>query len=51
MATRSNTDARETLTDEQAKRKAVVLQMLAERDMRRKVSRSEIQRMRGEGRY
>ena len=51
MATRSNTDARETLTDEQAKRQAVVLQMLAERDMRRKVSRSEIQRMRGEGRY
>ena len=50
MATRSSADARETLTDEQAKRKAVVLQMLAERDMRRRVSQAEIQRIRGEGR-
>ena len=50
MTTR-HTDSTEALTQEQEKRKAVVAQMLAERDKRRKVSQEEIRRMRDEGRY
>ena len=48
--TTSRTDSSEVLTPEQEKRRAVVVQMLAERDMRPKVSQEEIRRMRDEGR-
>ncbi len=51
MATRRQTDSSETLTDEQEKRKAVVIRMLTERDRRQKVSQEDIRRMRDEGRY
>ena len=44
--TTTRTDSSETLTPEQEKRKAIVVQMLAERDKRPKVSRAEIKRMR-----
>ena len=45
------TESSEPLTQEQEKRKAVVIWMLAERETRLKVSREEIRRMRDEGRY
>ena len=44
-------DVKEIPTYEQGKRKAVVTQMLAERDRRQSVSQEEIGTMRGEGRY
>jgi hypothetical protein len=51
MATRRFTNAYGVLTSEQAKRKAVVTQVLAERDKRPRVSQEEVRKMRGEGRF
>ena len=51
MTASKHTDVKEILTPEQAKRKAVVVQMLAERDQRQPVSPKEVGKMRGEGRY
>ncbi len=44
-------EAEQKLTRKQAKRKAVITQMLAERDQRQKVSPDEIRRLRNEGLY
>ena len=46
----TNIEADEELTDEEKRRKAAVLQMLADRDKRQPMSRAEIRRMRDEGR-
>ena len=51
MAVKRDIESKDISTHEQMKRKAVVTQMLAEREQRQKVSREEIKRMRGEGRY
>lgn len=50
MATRQ-TEARAASLHDQAKREAVVMQMLEERAQRQSVSREEIRKMRVEGRY
>ena len=51
MTAKRETDLKDALTQEQAKRKAVVTQMLAEREQRQRVSYEEIRRMRSEGRH
>ncbi len=44
-------EAEQKLTRKQAKRMAVIVQMLAERDLRQQVSTEEIRRLRNEGLY
>ena len=51
MTAKRYTDVPEVLTHEHAKRKAIVIQMLYERDQRQPVSRDEVKRMRAEGRH
>ena len=51
MTAKRETDLKVALTQEQVKRKAVVTQMLAEREQRQRVSHEEIRRMRSEGRH
>ena len=51
MTAKKETKIGETLTPEEAQRKAVVARMLAERERRQTVSREEVRRMRTEGRY
>ena len=46
MTAKRETKMGETLTPEEAQRKAVVDQMLAERELRQTVSREELTRMR-----
>ena len=49
--TTGQTEAKETLSRDHARREAVVAQMLQERSQRQSVSREEIRKMRAEGRY
>ena len=51
MTIKKYVEVKEIPTYEQGERKAVVIQMLAERDRRQSMSQEEIGRMRGEGRY
>ena len=51
MTAKRDTNLKDTLTQEQAKRKAVVTKMLSEREQRQRVSHEEIRRMRSEGRH
>ena len=51
MTTKREPDLKDALTQEQARRKAVVTKMLAEREQRQPVSHEEIRRMRSEGRH
>ena len=50
MAETTNVETDEELTEEEKRRKVVVLRMLAERDRRQPLSREEFRRMRDEGR-
>ena len=51
MATGRHTEVRDTLPRDNARREAVVTQMLEDRNQRQSVSREEIRKMRAEGRY
>ena len=49
--TTGQTEAKETLSRDRARREAVVTQMLEERSQRQSVSREKIRKIRAEGRY